>query len=297
MSEAPSPSADGAAGATRAEGRGAARDWVSVRVRPGRNREAVLGALFAIGAQGVQETGEELRTALPASVDGDALVCAVLAASPDASVETEPLPNVDWSARWRDQIHAQDLGALVIAPPWLAGSYDPARTVVIDPGMAFGTGEHPTTRSVVRLMSRVIRVGDRVADLGAGSAVLSIAAAKLGAERVAAIEIDPDAIGNAEANVARNGVTGQVTVIEGDALALLPLLAPVRVVLANIISSVLIALLPAMREALSEDGRAILGGILFEERHELLAALSSAGWRAEAEDHEEAWWSLVIAPA
>ena len=295
MSEAASASADDAG--ARAGGGRTAPDWVSVRVRPGRNREAVLGALFAIGAQGVQETGEELRTALPASVDGDALVCAVLAASPDASVETEPLPNVDWSARWRDQIHAQEVGALVIAPPWLADSYDPARSVVIDPAMAFGTGEHPTTRGVVRLMSRVIRVGDRVADLGSGSAVLAIAAAKLGAERVAAIELDPDAIGNAEANVVRNGVSSHVTVIEGDAHALLPLIAPVRVVLANIISSVLIALLPAIREALSQDGRAILGGILFEERHEMLAALSSAGWRAEAEDHEEAWWSLVIARA
>ena len=72
--------------------------------------------------------------------------------------------------------------------------------------MAFGTGEHATTRGVMRLMQDVIRAGDIVADLGAGSAVLAIAAAKLGAARVAAIELDPDAIGNAEENVARNGV-------------------------------------------------------------------------------------------
>jgi ribosomal protein L11 methylase PrmA len=79
---------------------------------------------------------------------------------------------------------------------------------VIDPGMAFGTGDHPTTRGVVRLMQGAVRPGDLVADLGAGSAVLSIAAIKLGAARAAAIEFDPDAIGNAEENVARNGAPG-----------------------------------------------------------------------------------------
>ena len=135
---------------------------------------------------------------------------------------------------------AHRVGNLVIAPPWLAGEFDPHTTIVVDPAMAFGTGEHPTTRGVMRLMQGVVKSGDVVADLGAGSAVLSIAAAKLGARRVTAIEIDPDSIGNAEENVRVNGVGAIVEVIEGDATTLLPLLAPVRVVLANIISSVLI---------------------------------------------------------
>src|SRR5205085_11772487 len=125
---------------------------------------------------------------------------------------------------------------------------DPARTIVIDPGMAVGTGDHPTTRGVVRLMDGAIRRGDVVADLGAGSAVLSIAAVRLGAARAAAVELDPDAIGNAEENVRRNGAVGAVTVIQGDADLILPLLAPVRVILANIISSVLISLMQAMSQ-------------------------------------------------
>ena len=107
----------------------------------------------------------------------------------------------------------------------------------------------------------MVRSGDRVADLGTGSAVLAIAAAKLGASRVAAIELDHDAIGNAEENVKRNGVSDRVTIIEGDASLLLPLVAPLRVITANIISSVLSQMLPAIAAALSPDGQAILSGI------------------------------------
>ena len=170
-----------------------------------------------------------------------------------------------------------------------------ARTVVIEPEMAFGTGEHETTRGVVRLLPDLIRPGDRVADLGAGSAVLAIAAAKLGAASVAAIEIDHDAIANAEENVSRNGVAERVTVIEGDAAVLLPLVAPLRVVLANILSSVLLELLPSIRDALTADGEAILSGILLDERDTMLAALTRGGWRVVVEDVEGAWWTARVA--
>jgi ribosomal protein L11 methyltransferase len=175
----------------------------------------------------------------------------------------------------------------------LSAGLDPARTIVIDPGMAFGTGEHATTRGVIRLLQRVVQPGDHVADLGAGSAVLAIAAAKLGASRVAAIELDHDAIGNAEENVARNDVADRVTVIEGDAATLLPLVAPVNVITANIISSVLLELLPVMARALATDGHAILSGILSVEREAMLGAIQ-ANWRVDAEDEEDNWWSATI---
>ena len=216
----------------------------------------------------------------------------------------------------------------MIAPPWLASEFDSETTIFIDPAMAFGTGEHPTTRGVIRLMQGIalganagdagssgipdpllgdvvpsghhsgptIRLGDTVADLGAGSAVLSIAAAKLGAARVTAVEIDPDAIGNAEENIAANGVSDRVEVIEGDAGTLLSLLAPVRVVLANIISSVLIPLLPVIRGSLDAHGQAILSGILCEERPAMIEALDADGWTIEREDTEDVWWSVQIAP-
>jgi ribosomal protein L11 methyltransferase len=264
-------------------------------VHPGSDREAALAAMFDAGVQGVHEDGDLLVTHLPRSADVEALITDIARASNGAWVEATPLPDVDWTREWKRGIRAHSLGSLIVAPPWLSDRYDPSRTIVIEPAMAFGTGEHATTRGVLRLLSGVLRRGDRVADVGAGSAVLAIAAVRLGAARVAAIELDPDAIGNAEANVARNGVADRVTVIAGDAMHLLLLVGPVRVVLANIVSSVLIAMLPIIRRALTADGRAILSGMLFTERDEMLTALSSGGWRVEAEDREDDWWTVATA--
>lgn len=269
--------------------------WVTVRVHPGSHRDAVIAALFEGGAQGIQEVGESIVTQVESQEIADALERAALAASGDAVVSTAPLANVDWSEQWKKGIHAQVLGRLTVAPPWLAGDLDPAHSIVIEPGMAFGTGEHATTRGVIRLMQSVVRPGDRVADLGSGSGVLAIAAAKLGALYVAAIELDHDAIENAEENVARNDVQGRVAVIEGDAATLLPLVAPVRVVTANIISSVLIELLPVIAMCLDGDGRAILSGILAEEREMMVRSIEDSGWHVETEDHEDIWWSATIA--
>jgi ribosomal protein L11 methyltransferase len=270
--------------------------WTVVRVYPGSNPDAVAAALFDAGAQGLQDANGLLVTHAPSREDAAAFERAALAASADARVETEPLPDIDWSEEWKRALHVQQLGTLAVAPPWLADGLDPARTIVIDPGMAFGTGEHATTRGVIRLLQQVLRRGDRVADLGAGSAVLAIAAAKLGASHVAAIEIDHDAIGNAEENVARNGASDRVVVIEGDATTLLPLVAPVQLITANILSSVLLDLLPVMSTALARDGHAILSGMLVDERHMMMTALDQAGWRLTAEDQEENWWSATVSP-
>jgi ribosomal protein L11 methyltransferase len=266
-----------------------------VRVRAaGESRELAMAALFAAGSQGVLEEADALLTHFPPETDVGRVRDAVLEAAPDASVELGATDGTDWAEAWKSRVRLHDLGGLTVAPPWLAEAHDPARTIVIDPGMAFGTGEHATTRGVVRLMQAVIRPGDFVADLGAGSAVLAIAAAKLGAARVAAIELDGEAIPDAEANVRVNGVADRVTVLQGDAALLLPLVAPVRVVLANIISSVLVALLPHVERALAADGVAILSGILQEERAHMVSVLESTGWRVDAEDREDIWWSATV---
>src|SRR5262245_65722367 len=110
---------------------------------------------------GVQEIGNAFVTHVATQAEADALLCAATAASPDARVETKPLPNIDWSEEWKRAIHAQTLGTLTVAPPWLAEGLDPATTIVIDPGMAFGTGDHATTRGVVRLLHGRGRHGGR----------------------------------------------------------------------------------------------------------------------------------------
>ena len=270
--------------------------WIALRITPDANRDGVIAALFASGSQGVLEDGASLVTHFPPDAEVDAIRNGILSADPRAEVLIGSAPVTDYS-QWRASVSAHTIGDLVIAPPWLAARFDPASTIVVDPAMAFGTGEHATTRSVVLLMQGIVRRGDVVADLGAGSAVLSIAAAKLGAGRVAAIELDHDAIENAEENVVANHVADRVEVIEGDAGTLLPLLAPVRVVLANIVSSVLIPLLPLLRRSLTPDGQAILSGILSEERDTFIAALDSGGWTIEREVAEDVWWTVQVAIA
>ena len=202
---------------------------------------------------------------------------------------------MDWSTRWVTRVGVQRVGRIAVAPPWMSDDVADAEIpVLIEPAMAFGTGEHETTRGVLALMQSLVEPGALVADLGAGSGVLAIAAAKLGAARVVAIEMDPDAIGNAMENVERNGVAAQVTVLQGDAAALLPLVAPVSLVLANIISSVVIELSPIMHRALPSGGRAVISGILVSEREHLLSSLTVDGWALESDLREGEWWSSVI---
>ncbi|MFN8877540.1 MAG: 50S ribosomal protein L11 methyltransferase [Gemmatimonadota bacterium] len=271
--------------------------WTSLRVVPSGDAAVVSAALFAAGSQGVLEDGGALVSHFPTRAEAEWAATAVQRVDPRAEVALGEVAPVDWAEAWKHHVRAFDCGVLTVTPPWLVGDRDPATTIVIEPGMAFGTGDHPTTRGVLRLLPATIRPGDRVADLGAGSAVLAIGAAKLGAGRVAAVELDPEAIADAEANVAANGVGDRVTVLEADAVVALPLIAPVRVIIANIISSVLVELLPAMRDALAADGEAILSGILHDERAGLLDVLAAKGWRVTAEDTERPWWSCRIARA
>jgi ribosomal protein L11 methyltransferase len=256
----------------------------------------VIAALFDAGSQGVHEDGDALVTHFPSEIDADAVADSIRAMDASAVVSVTDAPAVSWD-EWRARVGAHHVGSLVVAPPWLAHEYDPATTIVIDPAMAFGTGEHPTTRGMLRLMQHVVRAGDTVADLGAGSAVLSIAAVKLGAARVAAIEIDAGAEGSALENLRVNGAEHAVRYLVGDATVLLALVAPVRVVLANIVSSVLMEVLPSLRDALTDDGAALLSGILVEERDLMLRALERNGLRMEREDVEGDWWSVAAVRA
>ena len=267
--------------------------WTTIHVRSVGNRDDVVRALFACGAEGVQELDAEIVTHLR-QPDLAALGDAIRRADSAASVTASPLPDVDWTVAWRTQLKPQRAGNLVVTPPWSAGEYAAKERIVIEPGMAFGTGDHETTRGVLRLLPGVLRPGDVVADLGSGSGVLAIAAAKLGARHVYAIEVDPDAAGNAEMNVGLNDVGASVTLMQGDAFALLPLVAPVQLALANIVTPALIELLPLMSAAVGREGRAILSGILGEESGRIRDALRDGHWRVTSTDEEGLWWSAAI---
>ncbi len=258
-------------------------------------RDVVSAALFAAGAEGLLEEGAAFVAVFADEADARVAQAAALRADAEGQSSCEPFDPGDWNDAWRRGVGAHAVGAFVIAPPWLAADAT-ANTIVIDPAMGFGTGEHETTRLSLSLLQRVVRAGDRVADLGCGSGVLAIAAAKLGASRVAAIDNDPLAIGNAEENVARNGAETAVTVVEGDAFLMVPLLAPLRVIVANIIATVLIELLPVVASALSADGDVIVGGILGTERDDFVRGAEALGWRIVREESEGAWWGAHLVP-
>ena len=270
-----------------------ASSWTTLRIRSISDRQAVISALFDLGAEGVQELDAEVVTCLR-GVDESRAAARLRSVDPAALWTFEATPDTDWSGAWRSQLSARRVGRFVVTPPWLAADFAADERIVIDPGMAFGTGDHESTRGALALLQTVVRAGDVAADLGTGSGVLAIAAAKLGARHVYGIENDPDAIENANANVARNDVSRAVSVLEGDAAALLPLVSPVHVIAANIVATVLTELLPVMAASLSAGGRAVIGGILTDEAPRVREALTAAGWRVTDVIEEGAWWSATM---
>jgi ribosomal protein L11 methyltransferase len=263
--------------------------WLRLLVPLPGDRAAEIGdLLIEFGGSAVQETDGGLVTFIAESAVGEAAGFAKMvregleAVAGECIVEWEWQEAEDWSREWRRGLRPRRLGRVVVAPSWTAPEVmDGDIVLTIDPEMAFGTGEHATTRGCLRLLGECVRAGERVLDVGTGSAILAIAAARLGAVSVLAVESDPDAIENAQDNVARNGATSAVRIdcaLVDDAY-----LADARggafdVILANVLSGVLMPLLQSFREALAEGGRLILSGILETEADAMIEAAERAGF-------------------
>ncbi|HEX6695050.1 MAG TPA: 50S ribosomal protein L11 methyltransferase [Longimicrobiales bacterium] len=203
----------------------------------------------------------------------------------------------DWSKEWRRGLGARRVGErFVVTPTWIEPEAEDRIVITIDPQMAFGTGEHATTRGMLRLMERAVRNGDTVLDVGAGSAILAIAAVRLGAVHADAVESDPDAIENAQENIDRNGVAQAVELACAlvDTTWLAGRNAYYDVIVANVLSGVLRPLLPSFHEALRPGGRLLLSGILQTEADGMIDAARAAGFALAAEDREEEWWSGLL---
>jgi ribosomal protein L11 methyltransferase len=203
----------------------------------------------------------------------------------------------DWSKEWRRGLGARRVGdRFIVTPTWIEPEAEDRIVITIDPQMAFGTGEHATTRGMLRLMERAVRNGDTVLDAGAGSAILAIAAVKLGAAHADAVESDPDAIENAQENIDRNGAAGSIDLVCElvDTTWLAQRNAHYDVIVANVLSGVLRPLLPSFLDALRPDGRLLLSGILQTEADGMIDAARAAGFALAAEDREEEWWSGLL---
>lgn len=200
----------------------------------------------------------------------------------------------DWATTWKAFFKTEKIGTrLVIKPSW--EKYQPAEgevVVELDPGMAFGTGSHATTAMCIRALEKVVFPGCRVLDVGTGSGVLAVSAAKLGAGQVLALDLDPVSIDAAKDNVLQNGVERQVTVSQGDLLS--GVSGEYDGIVANIIADVIIRLAPQAAGILRAGGFLIASGIIRERLGDVVQGLQSNGFQVE-EITEEGEWAAMIA--
>jgi ribosomal protein L11 methyltransferase len=238
-------------------------------------------------------------------------------------LRVQQIEEQDWASAWKEHYTIQRIGErAVIVPSWLEYDAQPGDIILrLDPGMAFGTGLHPTTQLCVGLLERYVAPGSRVLDLGCGSGILAIAAAKLGAGTVLALDTDPIAVTATRENVARNGVSDLVQVAEGslgrgaalghwlygtlnaeggtvnrsddDSQHSAFSVQHFDLIVANIIARVLATLAADLAGALAPGGTLIASGIIAEREDEVVAAFVAAGL-APVERLQEGDWVALI---
>ena len=205
-----------------------------------------------------------------ATIDPDQALAelrARLGADAMAQTRVETLPDQDWQRAWMDQFKPLRFGErLWVVPRWHTPPDPAAVNILLDPGLAFGTGTHPTTALCLEWLDSHDLRGRTVIDYGCGSGILAIAAAKLGAHAVWAVDHDPQALLATQDNAAVNGVTARIHPCTAETLPA----TPVDVVLANILATPLIALAPRFAALLQPGGDVVLSGILAEQADEIL---------------------------
>jgi ribosomal protein L11 methyltransferase len=212
-------------------------------------------------------------------------------------LQTKSLIEEDWAHAWKRFFFPLRVGKrIVIVPSWRRRKPRPDDLVIrLDPGMAFGTGLHPTTRMCLALLEEHLKPGDRVLDFGCGSAILAIAAVRLGAERVLAIDVDGVAVRVARENVARNRVARRVRVRQGTVEARKPLEgAPFDLIAANISALVLKNAAAGLAEVTRPSGLAVLSGVLEWAAPEVRSVFERHGWEHVQTRAEVEWAAILV---
>lgn len=309
--------------------------WAQVKVKIRREAVEAVTALFLdLGAGGVVlddddadapfliaywADDEQLQGRLRRLREGLAGLPAHGLPAEAGDVDVTWVEEEDWAHGWKAHFRPQPVGSrLLIRPTWDAdgdgeGAHgeaahgEPAHggqgrgpgteriTIWLDPGMAFGTGHHPTTRLCLELLEQWVTPGTGVADVGTGSGILAIAAARLGAGRVVAVDVDPNAVKVAEANAAVNGVEEHVVFAPGSASRALELAGgPVPLVVANITADVLIFLKDDLAKLVAPEGRLVVSGIVVQKWDGVVAAYASLGFAVEEERRDDDWVAAVL---
>jgi len=219
-----------------------------------------------------------------------------LAAQLDLPMTSAPLPDTDWEESWKDNYPPQEVGErLVVLPYWLAQEQGNRIPIILDPGLTFGTGAHPSTRMVMQTLEERLTPGATCLDLGSGSGILSITALRLGASRAIGVDIDPKAEDIARENAGYNGFGApEFTALTGNVTSDRELMASLSrkshdFVLVNIVADVIIGLSPVLPDLLGDTSTLICSGILDSRLGDVTAALEKVGLTVTEVKAQEDW--------
>ena len=246
------------------------------------DRETVKVSLFVPEERSPVEYQEFLESRLPAlGVKGD--------------ISLEGMNEDDWAESWKQYYKPVALGKVTIVPAWEKYEARDGEVIIrMDPGMAFGTGTHETTRLVIRLMQDELRGGERLLDVGTGSGILSICASKLGAKSCNAYDIDPVAVKVARENAEADGCTN-ITVGVSDLLRGVDLSGgKYDFCVANIVADIIIRMLPDIKNYLKAGSPLILSGIIGERAEEVRSAVLENGFTVDREIRENDWVGMLV---
>ncbi|MBO8164123.1 MAG: 50S ribosomal protein L11 methyltransferase [Brevibacillus sp.] len=200
----------------------------------------------------------------------------------------------EWASAWKKYYKPVTISErITITPVW--EEYQPKRedevVIEMDPGMAFGTGTHPTTVLCIRALEKYVKPGDRVYDVGTGTGILSIAAAKLGAAEILALDLDEVAVRSAQSNVKINKVSGQITVKQNNLLDNIE--GPADLVVANILAEVIIRFTDDIARVLKPGGLLIASGIITAREHDVKQALAGSNLDVVETTYMDDWVAIV----
>ncbi len=208
--------------------------------------------------------------------------------------ESRLVAEEDWAEAWKAYFKPLLVGRLVVVPTWEDYAARPGEVVLrLDPGMAFGTGQHASTALCLEALQELVRPGCEVLDVGTGSGILAIAAALLGARRVTALDVDPMAVRVARENVILNGLAERVEVIHGEAAARPA--ASADLVVANIVADVLVETSADLARVLRPEGMLVLSGIIDREAERVAGAFTALGLVPRGAPAREGWTALIFA--
>jgi len=250
--------------------------------------DVLSGRLWSLGTTGIEEQQGPFLVRLLAGFEDENTAEAARAALGRGMVET--IVHDEWLDAWREFAEVTFAGQrFVLRPLWLEHRAEPNQVVVhLDPGRAFGSGSHPTTRLTLAHLERLLEGDETVLDVGCGSGVLAIGAARIGATRVDAIDIDPEALRVTSLNAKRNGVADIVEVSTGP---IEKVAGPYDIVVANISASTIVELAPHLRRVLGPRGCLVVSGMLDTQLDFVIAGLAPL---VELNRDRQDGWSAVV---